>query len=74
MTSEIDASQRNDSPLLADELRQLLQRSDAEGLVRLAGHLALIGVAEIAETTCVVEVQVGQDDGVDVGGRKPEPL
>ena len=33
------------APLPADELRRMQQRSDARGLLRLAGHLAAIGAA-----------------------------
>ncbi|HKO48731.1 MAG TPA: fatty acid desaturase [Polyangiaceae bacterium] len=33
------------APVAADELRRLQQRSDARGLLRLAGHLAVIGGA-----------------------------
>src|SRR6187402_356410 len=32
-------------PIAADELRRLQRRSDARGLLRLAGHLAVIGAA-----------------------------
>jgi fatty acid desaturase len=38
---EIEAQRH--APIAADELRQLQQRSDAKGLLRLAGHLAAIG-------------------------------
>src|SRR5690349_5141100 len=37
-------SQRS-APIEPDELRQLQQRSDARGLLRLLGHVAAIGVA-----------------------------
>lgn len=36
---------QRDVPIAADELRQLQQRSDARGLLRLVGHLFAIGVA-----------------------------
>ncbi|MES1186841.1 MAG: fatty acid desaturase [Myxococcales bacterium] len=41
---ETENQQRN-APIAADELRQLQQRSDAKGLLRLVGHLLAIGVA-----------------------------
>jgi len=42
-------SQRS-APIAADELRQLQQRSDAKGLLRLAGHLLAIGGTGLAYT------------------------
>jgi fatty acid desaturase len=36
---------QRDAPIAADELRQLQQRSDAKGLLRLVGHLFALGAA-----------------------------
>lgn len=39
-----------DAPIAAEELRQLQQRSDAKGLLRLVGHLVAIGAAGVVYT------------------------
>jgi fatty acid desaturase len=38
-----EIERQRSAPIAADELRQLQQRSDAKGLLRLAGHLLAIG-------------------------------
>src|SRR5882757_9014172 len=40
-----EIEQQRSAPIATDELRELQQRSDAKGLLRLAGHLLLIGGA-----------------------------
>ena len=45
MRADAGATTPGHSPLLAEELRALQQRSDAQGLARLAIHLAAMGVS-----------------------------
>ena len=50
MTADVTVQNSRATPILADELEQLQMRSDARGLLRLAGHLAAITLTGLAYT------------------------
>jgi fatty acid desaturase len=47
MDAQAAFERTRDAPLSTEELRQLGQRSDARGLIRLTGHVAMLSVAGI---------------------------